>query len=152
MCRYINCECVVQAGLPEPPIFEISGSSSRQIPAPAPILLLPLPLPLPLVIPGHSHTHSHSHSHSQSLGPVKVKYLKYSRVGVGGVEVGAGPKKLLRLRLQPKRAAPAGSNPEYGGTLIEFCCGASPLHSVHCTQCTLHTAHSVAESFKADLF
>ena len=56
----------VLAGLPEPAIFEISGSgsSSRQIPAPT---------PTPTSTPSHSHSHR--------------------------------PKN--RLRLQPKRAAPA---------------------------------------------
>ena len=45
----------IPPGLPEPPIFEISGSISRQIPAPAP-------------------TPSQSHSHTKGL--VKIKYLQ----------------------------------------------------------------------------
>ena len=56
----------VNAGLPEPPIFEISGSgsssSSRQIPAPA-----PSPTPTPTPTPTLSHSHSHCHSHSRHI-------------------------------------------------------------------------------------
>ena len=57
-----SCFLGQKAGLPEPPIFEISGSSSRQIPAPAPI-----------------STHSHSHTYTHTIGPVKIKYLQRSR-------------------------------------------------------------------------
>ena len=72
-----------QAGLPEPPIFDIS--SSRQIPAPA---LAPAPTPTP--------THSHSHS------PVKIKY--YSRVGEGAEpdqNNGSGSSQKGRLQGAP---------------------------------------------------
>ena len=51
-CIYIRVAgAIYTSGLPEPPIFEIFGSSSRQIPAPAP-----------------TPTPSHSHSHSQRCG------------------------------------------------------------------------------------
>ena len=70
-----------QAGLPEPPIFEISRS--RQIPA-----LAPAPSP--------TTTHSYSHS------PVKIKY--YSRVGEGAEpdqNNGSGSSQKGRLQGAP---------------------------------------------------
>ena len=81
----------VSAGLPELPIFEISGSGfrSRLIPAPA-----PYPYPYPQAQP-------QPYTHTQ--GPVKIKYLQRSR----SRELEIEPDQKKPLRLQPKRAAPA---------------------------------------------
>ena len=58
-----NFQWPMSPGLPELPIFEISGSSSRQIPAPAPA---PAPAPTPTPTHSHSHTYSHTYSHSHT--------------------------------------------------------------------------------------
>ena len=56
----------IDAGLPEPVIFDFAGSGSGQIsaPAPTPTPTPPTP-PTPTPTPTHSHSHSHCHCHSR---------------------------------------------------------------------------------------